>query len=621
MKKLCYALLFLLIAFKCYAQETEKLPKVPWEDIVELNSSVSQSFGDITTWDSAVKVQLKGNYTIIDSLNILKTLTKLDAITETITIRFSKQENPNLIITFFDKTVKNPKNHRAPYTWTSSYDENGRVDKVSVFYEEKKNPNFYNALELKIAQLLYHVTFPYRSLNKRTSIFNPLQNPNNTLEPLNNQDIAILKEIYKPGFKNKLEIANKQFEYVFEDIRNIKIKQRDRNLWSVKNPVALIFLPVLFLSLFFIFLISKIKKSIDVKIKRDWLRFGVIALVSLFFLSIVIILCVSFYDFLTIPDDYDKVGYVRHDTVLSTTVFLFVVLFPLLYLFRFIEIKIQKTLKSIFTKTALIFLSTGFLPFICTVLLFVVVMSNRRVANIQGGYLTLSKIFLFLMAIASIRALISFFIFKERNLIIENETKLSNLRELKTKAELKSLQSQINPHFLYNALNSIASLAHTNAGKTEKMALSLSDLFKYTINRKGKKTSTVNDELEMVRSYLEIEQTRFGDRLEFVINAKDDVLNEEIPMYILQPLVENAVKHGISKIEDKGIIELNILKTEKGIEIEVIDNGLNFPEGLVSGHGLQTVYDLLRLSYGDKAELKWQNTPQKRIGISIDKTA
>jgi sensor histidine kinase YesM len=239
----------------------------------------------------------------------------------------------------------------------------------------------------------------------------------------------------------------------------------------------------------------------------------------------------------------------------------------------------------------------------------------------DSDYTRLSKYFLYTMAFASLRALISFFIFKERSLIVENEMKLSSLRELKTKAELTSLQSQINPHFLYNALNSIASLAHTNADKTEKMALSLSDLFKYTINRKGKEISTVNDELEMVRSYLEIEQTRFGDRLEFVINVEENVLQEEIPMFLLQPLVENAVKHGISKIEDKGVIKLNILKTEIGLEIEVIDNGPDFSEGLISGHGLQTVYDLLRLSYGDKASLKWQNAPQKSICISIDKTA
>ena len=207
------------------------------------------------------------------------------------------------------------------------------------------------------------------------------------------------------------------------------------------------------------------------------------------------------------------------------------------------------------------------------------------------------------------------------SLVKEKDVELSRLKQVNAQAETRLLQSQINPHFLYNALNSIASLAHTNADKTEKMALSLSDLFKYTINRKGKTISTVNDELEMVRSYLEIEQTRFGDRLEFVINAKYDVLTEEVPLFLIQPLVENAVKHGISKIENKGHITLNILKTEKGIEISVLDNGPDFPEGLVSGHGLQTVHDLLRLSYGDNASLQWQNAPKKQITITIDTKA
>ncbi|WNH08713.1 sensor histidine kinase [Thalassobellus suaedae] len=618
MKKLCYALLFLLIAFKSFSQETEKLPKEPWEEIVEING---QRYSLLKKWNSDIKVQLEGNYTTTDSLNITKVLAKLNAITESINIGFSKDEIANLKISFIDANV-NERDKYGEMLRMFSKDQKGFTKGKLYIYSSKSNPNFNNSLESTISKALVGGFFSPLFQNKRNSIFNRAVNYNNSKIPLNAKDIAIIKEAYKPDFEKKLQIANKQFKHILDDLYTKKVKARDRNLWWVTNPVALIFLPALILSLFFIFLISKIKKSIDLKIKRDWLRFGVIALISLFFMSIVIILCVSFYDFLTIPDDYDKAPIIRLDTILSTTVSLYLVLFPLLYLFRFIELKIQKTLKSIFTKTALIFLSTGFLPFICTVLLFGIVINHKGSSvNIQGDYLTLSKIFLFLMAIASIRALISFFIFKERNLIIENETKLSNLRELKTKAELKSLQSQINPHFLYNALNSIASLAHTNADKTEKMALSLSDLFKYTINRKGKKTSTVNDELEMVRSYLEIEQTRFGDRLEFVINVKEDMLQVEIPMFLLQPLVENAVKHGVSKVEDKGVIKLNIIKTDKGLEIEVIDNGPDFPEGLVSGHGLQTVHDLLRLSYGDKASLKWQNTPQKSISISIDKTA
>lgn len=204
------------------------------------------------------------------------------------------------------------------------------------------------------------------------------------------------------------------------------------------------------------------------------------------------------------------------------------------------------------------------------------------------------------------------------SLVKEKEVELSRLKEAKTEAEVKVLQSQINPHFLYNALNSIASLAHTDADKTEKMALSLSDLFRHTINRKEEKVNSLEDEVNLVSNYLEIEQIRFGDRLKFSIDVEPDLLAIEIPMFMLQPLIENAVKHGVSKIEGQGEIALQIVKKNNGILISVQDNGPDFPEGVVSGHGLQTVYDLLRFSYGDKAEISWHNQPQKEITIYID---
>lgn len=191
------------------------------------------------------------------------------------------------------------------------------------------------------------------------------------------------------------------------------------------------------------------------------------------------------------------------------------------------------------------------------------------------------------------------------------------MKEAKAEAEVKALQSQINPHFLYNALNSIAGLAHTDADKTEKMALSLSDLFRHTINRKAEKVNSLQDEVNLVRNYLEIEQIRFGDRLRFSIDVDPGLLAVEIPMFMLQPLVENAIKHGVSKIEGQGNIVLNINKKEKGVLISVQDNGPDFPEGLVSGHGLQTVYDLLRFTYGDKAGISWKNQPKKEITIYI----
>jgi two-component system, LytTR family, sensor kinase len=263
----------------------------------------------------------------------------------------------------------------------------------------------------------------------------------------------------------------------------------------------------------------------------------------------------------------------------------------------------QLILKVIFT----------FVSFLVLILIWLIDASDRK------GILEFLFPYIFFSAGLAIgRGLLIYLNHFSASLVKEKDLELSRLQEAKAEAEVKVLQSQINPHFLYNALNSIASLAHTDADKTEKMALSLSDLFRHSINRKGAKVNTLGDELSLVQNYLEIEQIRFGDRLEFSIDADADLLIVEIPMFILQPLVENAIKHGISKIEEHGKIVLKISRKDDGILISIQDNGPDFPEGLVSGHGLQTVYDLLKLTYGEKAEISWHNEPQKEIMIHIN---
>lgn len=617
MKKLLYFLVFLTIGNYCFSQDQEKLPVKPWKEIVEINSFY---YNSLQKWYTDIRVKLEGNYTKNDSIMIDHTLKKLDALTETISIKFSKTKKPNFKIKFLDAALKEgnsyttssfgPQKQGQGYTSCELYIY--KIDDTDTNLEIRKS------LESRIAKTLVGGCFAYPPIEeKRNSIFHPIYGHSNYDIPLNHEDEAIIKEVYKKGFEERLAKAEDQFEdSVTKKIQDAKISSRDRSLWWVRNPVAIIFLPALILGLLGLFFINSINKSISIKIKKDWLQFGTIALITLLFADILIVFCVSFYDFLTIPDDYKNVHIVRNDTIKSTTLFL-VILFPFLYLFRFIELKIQKTAKSLLTKTALIFLSTGFLPFVCLLIISFIL---KNVLSDQQDYYALSKMFLFLMAIASLRALIGYFIFKERNLIIENETKLANLRELKVKAELKSLQSQINPHFLYNSLNSIASLAPIDAQKTQKMAHSLSDLFKYSINRKDKKTNTILDEVNMVKTYLDIEKIRFGDRLQFTVDVDKNLENHEIPLFLIQPLVENAVKHGISKNEGVGKIGLKISKEQDEITISVGDNGPDFPEGLLSGHGLQTVFDLLRLTYGDKATLNWTNKPEKMIIITIPET-
>lgn len=197
------------------------------------------------------------------------------------------------------------------------------------------------------------------------------------------------------------------------------------------------------------------------------------------------------------------------------------------------------------------------------------------------------------------------------------ENELTHLREKNKQAEIQSLQAKVNPHFLYNSLNSIASLVHTDANKTEQMALALSDFFKYAINREQKQLNTLSEELNAVRTYLEIEKVRFGDRLNFNIDCPGELLDIQIPQLFIQPLVENAIKHGLSQITESGLIRIFVSKESAMLKIRVYDNGPAFPDGPLTGFGIQNTQERIALLYGTKASINWVNGEEKYIEISL----
>ena len=281
---------------------------------------------------------------------------------------------------------------------------------------------------------------------------------------------------------------------------------------------------------------------------------------------------------------------------------------------RFVEILVHRNTHLVATKLALIFLSTVLIPF-CVLLAYFGLTSKGNFSIEE--FKVISYFFLGFLLIAGFRALISYFFFKEKGLILENETKLSKLRELKSKAELNALHSRINPHFLYNSLNSIAGLAHINADQTEHMALSLSKLFRYSINKEQSDWTTLKEELEMVKIYLDVEKVRFGERLVYSVEMAKELEEQQIPRFIIQPLVENAVKHGISKLVEGGEIKVSITKEANNIIIAVADTGNPFESDLTPGFGLQSIYDKLEILYGDKFEMNFENTPQKRVTLKL----
>lgn len=201
--------------------------------------------------------------------------------------------------------------------------------------------------------------------------------------------------------------------------------------------------------------------------------------------------------------------------------------------------------------------------------------------------------------------------------ISEQEYQLLNLEKLKSKAQLDALEAKINPHFLYNSLNSIAGLIHDKPDKAEEMTIHLSKLFRYTTGRTQENFHTLADELEIIKAYLTIEEVRFGHRLTYAIDCDENILEEKIPRFLLQPLVENAIKHGISKIASAGIISVKITTLENKILIKIHDNGPDFGESFGGGFGLRSIKEKLKIVYGDKATIDIKNQPEKTVMIYL----
>lgn len=159
-----------------------------------------------------------------------------------------------------------------------------------------------------------------------------------------------------------------------------------------------------------------------------------------------------------------------------------------------------------------------------------------------------------------------------RQLVQEIKQK-SELDKLLKELELKSLQNQINPHFLFNTLNTVSKMAYLEeAEHTSRLIEAVAAILRYNLGDLNR-ASTLREEVRIVKEYFFIQQTRFGERIQFICNVQDDCLDIEIPRLILQPLIENAFIHGVESYEENGEIRLHISRLGEQIFVEVIDNG------------------------------------------------
>jgi len=189
---------------------------------------------------------------------------------------------------------------------------------------------------------------------------------------------------------------------------------------------------------------------------------------------------------------------------------------------------------------------------------------------------------------------------EQRVLLMREE----RLKRLLIEAELKALRTQVDPHFLFNTLNTIADLIGSNPSQAERMTERLAECFRYALASHSRTLSTLNDELEFARHYLEIEQVRFGERLRVHLSRGDASGNEPLPSLLLQPLLENAIRHGLAPLREGGCVRVVAKREGEYLRLQVDDDGVGLSDcGKQSGVGLQNVKERLATLYSRAASL------------------
>ncbi len=173
-------------------------------------------------------------------------------------------------------------------------------------------------------------------------------------------------------------------------------------------------------------------------------------------------------------------------------------------------------------------------------------------------------------------------------------------------AELRMLKSQINPHFIFNSLNSISSLTLTDPSKAQKMIINLSNFLRYSIGKDNQEKTAFQDEIDNIQLYMAIEKIRFGNRLEFVNKVPENCKSCMIPNLILQPLIENAIKHGVQESIQTISIELTAEKFPRTLKIWLVNNF--DPDAIAAGGtgiGLKNISQRLSLIYGSDSLIQY----------------
>jgi anti-sigma regulatory factor (Ser/Thr protein kinase) len=193
----------------------------------------------------------------------------------------------------------------------------------------------------------------------------------------------------------------------------------------------------------------------------------------------------------------------------------------------------------------------------------------------------------------------------------------SKIKEIQIQHQLEVLQAKLSPHFLYNSLNSIASLALIDGQRTKDMTIALSKLLRFSLIYSENNFTTIEKEIEILEAYLEVEKIRFEENLKYEIDVSEEAGEYIIPGFILQPIVENCIKHAFINSESFNFISVVIRIVRNEIEITIGDNGVLFPDKIMPGYGFKNVNDKLQLLFPGKYDFEIGNRPEKQVKIVI----
>ncbi len=230
---------------------------------------------------------------------------------------------------------------------------------------------------------------------------------------------------------------------------------------------------------------------------------------------------------------------------------------------------------------------------------------------------TLQRIFRMIFSIDFHIGILVYWIVLSGHQAISYARYTADLKSQLVAAQLDALKMQLHPHFLFNTLNSISALLHKDAEAADEMLGELGNFLRLTLQKRANDEVRLEEELRFLRSYLEIERVRFRNRLTVEFEIDPQTLEAQVPDLILQPIIENAIRHGIAPRPEAGRIEVHSSKLDAYLQLQVLDDGPGLPETLIEGIGLRNVRERLQRLYGAGHDFQLSNRREGGLRVEI----